>query len=213
MMRRRYAAARCGYSRGCRACCRHLRQPTSGELWFFCPTIPWSAALHPAARPPGCSNQAATPLADADSQPQPGARGYGKRLLHQVGDRRLLAAVQAVSSDLPCRRLAALLQGGLVGYPGLQQLSAIEALARGKPPSGLSKIELNATLALLYGHSITSQAQMPRRQSENALQPKNLRTKQDGGVSSASGEPDFPGSRSKRVTESAGMTALTRLRT
>ena len=81
-------------------------------------------------------------------------------LLHQVGDRRLLAAVQAVSSDLPCRRLAALLQGGLVGYPGLQQLSAIEALARGKPPSGLSKIELNATLALLYGHSITSQAQI-----------------------------------------------------
>ncbi len=110
-------------------------------------------------------------------------------LLHRVGDRRLLAAVQAVSSDLPCRRLAALLQGGPVGYPGLQQLSAIEALARGKPPSGLSKIELNATLALLYGHSITSRAQIRGVSQKNALQPKNLRTKQDGGVSSASGEP------------------------
>ncbi|MDY0846640.1 EAL domain-containing protein [Klebsiella aerogenes] len=128
-------------------------------------------------------------------------------LLHQVGDRRLLAAVQAISSDLPCRRLAALLKGGLVGYPTLQQLSAIEALARGKPPSGLSKIELNATLALLYGHSITSQAQI------RGVSQKTLYNQRTSGLNKmVEYHPHlasrFPGSRSKRVA-GQGMTALT----
>ncbi|HHI2971214.1 TPA: hypothetical protein ACQ8S2_000448 [Klebsiella pneumoniae] len=91
-----------------------------------------------------------------------------KTLLHQVSDHRLLASGQAVSSDLPCRALADLLKGGLVGYPTLQQLSSVEALASGNPPSGLSKIELNAIFALLCGLSINSQAQI-RNVSQKTL--------------------------------------------
>ncbi|MCU6349116.1 EAL domain-containing protein [Enterobacter quasiroggenkampii] len=120
-------------------------------------------------------------------------------LLHQVGDRRLLVAVQVVSSYLPYRHLEALLKGGLYGYPTLQELSALEALARGNPPSGLSKIELNAILALLHGHSITSQVKA------HGVSQKTLYNQRTSGLNKmVECHPHlasrFPGSRSKRVT-------------
>ncbi len=100
-----------------------------------------------------------TTFAYGDLKPQPGAVAVANltapgRRPPPAGRRAggLIRSTVPPSGGIAARRL--------VGYPGLQQLSAIEALARGKPPSGLSKIELNATLALLYGHSITSQAQI-----------------------------------------------------
>ncbi|MGP1113714.1 EAL domain-containing protein [Serratia sp. CY54717] len=128
-------------------------------------------------------------------------------LVHQVSDRRLLVAVQVVSSDLPWRQLAALLKGDLVDYPTLRQLAVIEALAHAKPPSGLSKIELDAILAQLDGYSIASQAQV------RGVSPKTLYNQRSSGLNKmVEYHPHlatrFPGGRNKRVTGQS-MTALT----
>ncbi|WP_438269100.1 EAL domain-containing protein [Raoultella terrigena] len=81
-------------------------------------------------------------------------------LLHLVSNRRRLAAVKTVASDLPCRQLASLLSQPAPDYPSLETLACEEATARGIPPTGLSKPEFNAALDWLRGYSITRQAEL-----------------------------------------------------
>lgn len=81
-------------------------------------------------------------------------------LLQQVGEPSSLAAVQAIPSILPWQQLTTLLNDGLAEYPNLQQLSAMEFLKHNQPISGLSNIELSATLALLSGICVKNQAQV-----------------------------------------------------
>ncbi len=128
-------------------------------------------------------------------------------LLQHVHDFHLLAKIHVIPSDLPLRQLAVILKGGLVGYPTLQRQSVTESLVCGKPPSGLTEIELNAILALLYGHSITSQARI------RGVSPKTLYNQRTSGLNKmVEYHPHlasrFPGSRSKRVAGQS-MTALT----
>ncbi|EPO4109820.1 EAL domain-containing protein [Enterobacter cloacae] len=175
-----------------------------GKIVVFIPDDPWwllfvlreAALLLKAKRP--------LPMVILSRSP---ASWLWQTLLHLVGDRRQLAAVQAISSDLSWRRLTVLLKGGLVGYPVLQQFMTIEALAHGKPPSGLSKMELNAMLDQMYGHCITSQAQI-RGVSQKTLYNQRISGLNKMLESHPHLATRFPGSRRKRISGQA-MIALT----
>ncbi|EPK3326129.1 EAL domain-containing protein [Citrobacter koseri] len=117
-------------------------------------------------------------------------------LLYHVPDKRQLTAVRAVASDLPGKQLAALLQGDFLQYPKLQQLSFLDAQIQGKPAAGLSKTELSATLSLLYGYSINTQAKI------RGVSQKTLYNQRTSGLKKmVASHPHlitrFPGSQSK----------------
>jgi EAL domain-containing protein (putative c-di-GMP-specific phosphodiesterase class I) len=131
-------------------------------------------------------------------------------LLHQVDDRRRLSAVRAIPSDLPNHCIASLLGDHILQhYPRLEELSNEEAQLRRKMPGGLSKQEFSATLDLLRGYSVITQAK------RRGINHKTLYNQRTAGLKKmVEYHPQlatrFPGSRAKgqKIQPDAALSAF-----